>query len=75
MLTADLWIAEPASHDKMVENEDSTMGGLIQNTASERQVIEYDFYKEFQYKDIVLFLRQYHSVHLSERTLKRKLKP
>lgn len=26
------------------------------------------------YKDIVLFLRKYHSVHFSERTLKRELR-
>ena len=27
-----------------------------------------------QYKDIVLFLRKYHSVHFSERTLKMELR-
>lgn len=47
--------------------------GLLIN-GSEREVIEYYFYRGFEYKNIVQFLEKYHNIRLSERTLKRKLK-
>ena len=39
----------------------------------ERQTIQNYFYDGFRYQSIVRFLREYHGIEISERTLRRRL--
>ena len=43
-------------------------------STKEQEVIQYYFYSGLKYKDIVIVLSEHHGIHMSVRTLKRRLK-
>lgn len=45
-----------------------------ENEDSEEELIKYYFFKGLEYKDIVRFLSEYHSISISKSTLQRRLK-
>ena len=68
-------MATSESGDNVFGNESEDLAGHEElPRGSEKDVIEYYFYRSLTYRHLTLMLERHHNVAISERTLKRRLK-